>query len=71
MKVRAVPASLLTHLNRWDAPHVMAVTDEMARRDLDLDDAAGATSCSDDLKFIQSIKQKERRLPCPPQKIYP
>lgn len=71
MKVGVVPARLLGHLNRWDARHVLAVKDEMDRRDIDLDDAEGAKACSDDLKLIESLVQKERRLPCPKPTIYP
>jgi hypothetical protein len=71
MKVRIVPKSLLNHLNRWDAPHVLGVAKEMDSRDIDLDDPAGAKACSDDLKFLEEHKQKVRVLPCPPQRTYP
>jgi phosphoserine phosphatase len=70
-KIRIVPKHLLDNLNRWDAPHVLAVSDEMEARDIPLDDAEGAADCSNDLKFLESVKQKVRILPCPTPSRYP
>lgn len=51
-KSALVPASALSHLNRWDAPHVIAVADEVKSRGGELDDPAAMKSASDDVKFV-------------------
>lgn len=70
-KVLIAPKSLLDNLNRWDAPHVIGVATEMDARGIDLDDAVGAKSCSDDMKFLEKHAQKVRVLPCPKASRYP
>jgi hypothetical protein len=65
MRSQVVPMKLLDHLSRWDARHVLRVADEMASRGYDLDDADAARQCSNDIKFLANVEQKERKLPLP------